>query len=108
MDQRQRACHPFIAQIGVIGTDLIGQQHALVADRAGRQRGYVEMTAIRLARFAHGILDTLANHEQGAFEGVSIGTACRAAHQYLAHDGFHGFDAFTQTTIVGWHITPAK
>ena len=68
--QRQRRHHALVAQVVVIGVDLVGQQHALVDQGAGGQRGHVEVFAVLPVGFAHRVFHHLADDEQAALEVV--------------------------------------
>ena len=106
--QRQCGNYAFVLQVRVILADLIGQQHALVNQRARGQRRNIKTAPLPISQTANPVLRRLADDKQLAFETVSVPAIFTASNEYLAHCRFNRLDALAQTAVVHRHIAPAK
>ena len=70
MDERQGRDHARILQIFVVLADLIGQQQALVDDRAAAHAGHVVLAAVRELELLDRRRRGLADHVELALEGI--------------------------------------
>ena len=78
MHQRQRALEIRVVQVGIIGAELVGQEHALVDHRAARHRHRVIVGGAARAPAVDGVGDRLAHDVELALEGVLAElVACR-------------------------------
>ena len=68
--QRERAVEIRIVQIGVVGAELIGEEHALVDQRAARQRYRIIMRGLAAALAVHDAGNGLAQDIEPALELV--------------------------------------
>ena len=78
-----------VLQVLVVGAELIGEEHALVDQRAARQRHDVEAVVDGIGLGAHHIGNDLAQDEQAALE-VVLRLAVAAGDEDLARDRFGG------------------
>ena len=86
MHERQRGHHPLVLEVEIVLADLIGEQHALVVEDAGRQRGDVGVSRSRDVFLIKAVPDFLADHEKLALEGVLIGAVVAPGHEELLVD----------------------
>ena len=70
VDEPERGLGPRVLQVGVVAEQLRGGEHALVDDRAARERRHDEVRA-------GGELGDAADHVELALEGVLVGLALR-------------------------------
>ena len=108
MHQRQRRGEQRMMQIGVIGAELIGQEHALVDQRAAGQRHGVEADVAAAGLAVDGVGDHLAQDVEPALEIVLVLDVGPAADEHLPV-GRLGLDhRGRQAGIVGRHVAPAE
>ncbi len=106
MHQRHRALGARVAQVGIEAGELVGDQHALVVDRARGARGHVQTVLV-------GELADAADHEQLALEGVLVevgGTLDLRAepHEQLPDRGAAGARGASRAGGVHRHLAPAE
>jgi hypothetical protein len=85
--ERHRRRQPLVRQIGVVGLDLVGQEHALVDERAARQRHGVVADVAALVSVVDGVGDDLADQVEPALEIVLALDRLGAADEELAMYG---------------------
>ena len=88
MHQGQGAGHGRVAQIGIKGDHLIGQQHALVDHGAGGEAGNVKQAVVHIAHGPDPILGRFAGQIKLPFEGRGISSEVAFTHEGHA-DGRH-------------------
>ena len=86
MHERQRRGEQRIVQVGVVGAELIGQEHALVDQRAARQRHGVEADVAAAGLAVDGVGDHLAQDVEPALEIVLILDVGAAPDEHLPVD----------------------
>ena len=104
VDQCQRGLHPLVAEVGVEGSQLRRGQHALVDERAGRQRREVRAAAVMRAGL---VLDALAQEVDASIE-VDAARACRIAHEELAEHGHDLAGGRPQHVRLDGDVAPAQ
>jgi hypothetical protein len=109
MHQRHRADETRILQVLVIGTDLIGEEHALVDDGARRHGHDVEVALLAAILLIDAVGNHLAQDKQPAFEiliGFDVGVA---PDEHLAVERFRRRDMrrLGQGRIVDGNIAEA-
>ena len=104
----ERALEVRVVQVGVIGAQLVGQEHALVDQRATRQRHRVIAGGARVLGAIDGVGDHLAQHEQAALEAILVAGELAAADEHLGVLGLGGQHAPAEGGIVGGHVAPAE
>ncbi len=87
MHQRQRALEILLAQIWVVGAELVGEEHALVDDRAARHRHRVIAGEVAVAALVDRIRNRLAQDVEAALEVVLGLQAIAAADEHLHVEG---------------------
>ncbi len=101
--QRERAGEPLVGQVGEELTELIGREHALVDDRAARQRREVQFELV-LARstFAH------PAGGKGAPLELEVTLALGAGEEHLPEARHDALGRRSDGRIVGRHVAPAE
>ncbi len=99
-----------VAQIGIIGAQLGGEEHALVDQRAAAHRHDVEIVRLALEGRVDLARADLADDVELALERLVVGDAGAAADDHLAVAGFGGDDLgrLAERGIVGRHVAPAE
>ncbi len=111
VNERHRTFEARIGEVLVIGADLIGQEHALVDDRRGRERHRIEILRFLAAA---GIIDAvrqnLADQEQTAFEfGIGRSFATRADEDlHVMRFGRGNVRRLGERGIVHRHVAEAE
>ena len=108
MHQRQSRHHPFVIEVPIIDTHLIGQQHAFV-DQGARRKGrdVKGLAAIQLV-FANAVVNLLADHEEFALEAVLIAAIGSTPNKDLANARLDDLDRLTQPLIDYGYIPPTQ
>ena len=83
MHERQRRGEQRMMQVGIIGAELIGEEHALVDQRAAGQRHGVEADVAAAGVAVDGVGDHLAQDVEPALEVVLVLDARPAADEHL-------------------------
>ncbi len=95
-------------QVGVIGAELVGQEHALIDERAAGERHGVEADVVAAGLAIDGARDHLAQDVELALEIRLVGDVGAAADEHLPMHGLGGDDGVGQTGIVGRHVAPTQ
>ena len=77
MHQRERALEMRIVQIGIVGAELVGQEHALVDDGAAGDRHRIIARCAPFTPAVDGAGDRLAQDVEPALELVLGLSSCR-------------------------------
>ena len=108
VDERKRRFHALVAQVQKIITELGGQQHALVDERARGQRDGIVALRAHVLEIIDGVRDHLAQQEQLALKGFLVGRADATTDENLLVHGLGRLDALAQTRRIDRHIAPAQ
>ena len=92
-----------VQEVGVEGRQLLGQEHALVDDRAARQRAHVEVGDVLVQDL---LLDAPADDEEIGLEGVLVDAAVLADHDLLDL-GARRVGLLADDVDVDRHLAPA-
>ena len=103
MHERQRRSEFRMVQVLVIGAELIGQEHALVDQRAARERHGVEADVVAAGLAVDGVGDDLAHDVEPALEVIVVGDVGPAADEHLAVARLGLDHALAEAGIVGRH-----
>ena len=95
-------------QIGVIGPELIGEEHALVDQRAAGQRHGVEADVAAAGLAVDGVGDHLAQDIEPALEIVLVLHVWSAADEHLTVRRLGLDHGGRKTGIVERHVAPAE
>ena len=95
-------------QVGVVGTELISQEHALIDERAAGKRHGVEADIVAAGLAIDGARDHLAQDVELALEIRLIGGAGTAADEHLPMHRLGGDNGVGETGIVGRHVAPTQ
>ena len=106
--QRERALEIRIVQVGIIGAELVGQEHALVDHRAAGDRHRVIAGRAPLAPRVDGVGDRLAQDVEPALELGFGEFLLAAADEHLQVHRLGRLDRFAERRIVGRHLAPAE
>ena len=108
MHQSEAGDHPLVGQIPIVDADLVGQQHALVDQRARGEGGDVEHLAFFEAQFSNPVVDLLADDEQLAFEAVLVRAVVAASDEDLTDAGLDDLDRVAEAFVLDRNIPPAE
>ena len=108
VDHRQRRHHRFVGEVEIEAADLMGEQHALVDDRARRERRDVELLAVAERQRLDRVPCPLADDVQLAFERILAARLAAAADEHLADDRFDLLRAFGEAFTIRGYIAPAE
>ncbi len=106
--QRQRALEIRVVQVGIIGAELVGQEHALVDHRAAGDRHRVIAGDAPRPAAVDRVGDRLAQDVEPALELVLGDLLLAAADEHLQVHRLGRLDRFTERRIVGRHVAPAE
>ena len=106
--QRERALEIRIVQVGIIGAELVGEEHALVDHRAAGDRHRVIARRAPLAPRVDRVRDRLAQDVEPALELVLGEFLLAAADEHLHVHRLGRLDRFAERRIVGRHVAPAE
>ena len=106
--ERERALEILVVQIGIIGAELVGQEHALVDDgAAGDGHRVIAGKPALLARIDR-IRNRLAQDVEPPLELVLGLDLLAAPDEHLQVHGLGRLHRFAQRRIVGGHLAPAQ
>ena len=106
--QRQRALEVRIVQVGIIGDELVGEEHALVDDGAAGDRDRVVAGEPALLARVDRVRDRLAQDVEPPLElGLGLDLLAAADEHLLVH-GLGRLDRFAERRVVGRHVAPAQ
>ena len=108
MHERERALEMRVVQVGVIGAELVGQEHALVDDGAAGDRDRIIAGKPALLAGVDGIRDRLAQDVEPALELVLALDLLAAADEHLQVHGLGRLHRLAERRVVGRHLAPAK
>ena len=97
-----------VAQVLEIIAELGREQHALVDERARRQRHWIKARGAPIGQVEDVIRDDLAQDIDAPLERVLIGDSRAAADEDLAMDGLGRLDAFAESRGIDRHVAPAE
>ena len=92
VNQRHGGFKRLILEVEIILADLIGQEHALVDNRARRHGNGIETVVAALGFPVDPVGDDLAQQKNAAFEHVLVFNGFRARDEHLQVDRFAGHD----------------
>ena len=105
---RERRHHRRVVQVGVVLADLFRKEHALVGDRARRERRHVELAAMAEVERLDRVAGALADDVELALEGVLVRVAGSPRDEDLADDGLDLLGPQRQAAVVGGHVAPSE
>ena len=108
MHQCERALEIRIVQVGIVGAELVGQEHPLVDHRAARDRHRIIAGGAALAPAINRIRNRLAQDVEPAFEFILRYLLLAAADEHLHVLRLGRLDRLTERRIVGRHVAPAE
>ena len=109
MHQRDGRGHGGIAQVRIILFHLLGHQHALVSEGAGREAGDIKPLAAGDRRtVADRLLGHFADDVQLALKRRLILDGGGAADKNLGHVGLRRHGGFAECGIIRGHLAPAE
>ncbi len=106
--QRQRRDDAGVLQVAVVVADLVGEQQALVDQRARRERGHVEFLAVLQAQPLDGVAGALPDDVELALQSVGDQDIGAAADEDLPDHRLDLLDRFAQHRVVHRHVAPAE
>ena len=106
--ERERALEIRIVQVGIIGAELVGQEHALVDDGAAGDRHRIIAGDAPLAPLIDRVRDRLAQDVEPALELGLPRFLLAAADEHLPVHRLGRLDQFAERRIVGRHVAPAE
>ncbi len=108
MHERQRRGEGRVMQVLVIGAKLVGEEHALVDQRAAGERHGVEADIAAASLAVDGVGDDFAQEIEPALELRLVLDIGPVADEDLAMGGLGLDDVRRQAGIVGRHHAPAE
>ncbi len=108
MHECERAFEILVAKIGIIGAELIGEEHALVHHRAARDRNRIVVGEAPFALVVDLVRDHLAQDVEAALEFGLVADGGAAADEDLHMHGFGRLHRLAERRIVGRHVAPAE
>ena len=106
--QSERALEVGIVQIGVVGAELVGEEHALVDQRAARDRHRIIVPHAPVAPAIEDAGNGLAQEVEPALELVLRFDLRAAGEKDLLVHRLGRLDRFAERRIVGRHVAPAE
>ena len=106
--ERERALEIRVVQVGIVGAELVGEEHALVDDRAAGDRHRVIVRQPALAPRIDRARDRLAQDVEPALELVLVLDLLAAADEHLLVHRLGRLHRFAERRIVGRHVAPAE
>ncbi len=106
--ERERAFEFGIAQVRIIGAELVGQEHALVDDGAAGDRDRIIAGQAPLAALIDHIRHRLAQDIEAALEFGLVLDLLAAADEHLLMHRLGRLDRFAERRVVGRHVAPAQ
>ncbi|MGY4431098.1 hypothetical protein ACVWWO_003575 [Bradyrhizobium sp. F1.13.1] len=108
VNKRQCALEILFVQIGIVLTELVGEEHALVDHRAAGHRAGIIAGEAAVAALINRLRDRLAQNVEPALEIVlGLGGAV-AADEHLHAGGLGRLHGDAERGIVGRHVAPAE
>ena len=108
MHERERRSEFRVMQVEIIGAELVGEEHALVDQRAAGERHGVEADVAAAGVAVDGVGDDLAQDVELALEARLVLDVTPAADEHL-HVARLGLDhRLAEAGIVGRHVAPAE
>ena len=108
MHHRQRGDERLVVEVLVEAPDLVGEQHALVDDRARRERRHVELLAVPELERLDRVPRALADHVQLALQRVGVHVARAAADEHLPDHRLDLLGALGESRVAGRNVAPAE
>ena len=112
MHHRHRRRGQRIVEVSVKGSDLIGEQQALIDNGSGREGWHVEFRqaghAIFLGNPFERVMHLLADRQNFAFKGILVGQVFAFSDDRLANQRHLGEHGFADARGIDWHIAPAN
>ncbi len=108
VDHRERRDHRLVGEVEVELADLVREQHALVAERARRERRHVELLAVLEGQRLDRVPGALADHVELALEGGLVHLARAAPDEHLTDDGLDLLGALGQPLVARRDVAPAE
>ena len=108
MHQSERALEIRVAQVRIIGAELIGEEHALVDQGPAGDRHRIIMRGRALAPRIERARDGLAQDVEPPLERVLRRDLSAARQKHLHVPGLGRLDRFAERRIVGRHVAPAE
>ena len=106
MDDGQRGLDAAVGQVGVIGEQLRGQEHPLVADRPARHRRDVKAVSRAAQHLGHAAFGALAGQEEPSLQFFVFQAV--AGNEDLADHRLRVAGDLAQRAVVGRHVAPAQ
>ena len=106
--QRERADEIRLVQVGIVGAELVGEEHALVDHGAARHRDRVIAEGAPLAHGVEAARYGLAQDVEAALELVLGDLASALADEDLLVHRLGRLDRLAERRIVGRHVAPAE
>jgi hypothetical protein len=97
-----------VLQVEVVLAHLVGEQHAFVADGAGRHRRHVELLAVLQPERLDGVPRGLADDVELALQRVGDGNAAAPADEHLADHRLELPRRLGEIGVVDRHVAPAE
>ncbi len=105
---RQRRHHRRVMQVGVVLAHLFRKEHALVGDRARRERRHVELAAMAKVERLDRMAGALADDVELALEGVLVHVAGSPGDKDLPDDRLDLLGTQREAAVVGGHVAPPQ
>ena len=106
--QRHRRGEARVGEVRVVGLHLVGQEHALVDQRAARQRHRVVADVLALVGEVERVGDDLADEIEAALELLLVLHRLRPADEELPVHRLHRLHHLGQAAVVDRHRAPAE
>ena len=107
MHQRERALEILVVQVGIVGAELVGEEHALVDDGAAGDRDRVVAGQPPLLAGIDRGRDRLAQDIEPALELGLVPDLPAAADEHLLVHRLGRLHRFAERRVVGGHVAPA-
>ena len=108
VDERQGTLDRGVGDVGEVGLDLVGGEHALVDDRVGGEAPDVEIVLLLETAGEHPVLHPLPDQEQGPLELRRIAHRPAPADEHLADDRLVPPGALADGAVVGADVAPPQ
>ena len=108
VDQRQRRLEVLVVQIGIVGAELVGEEHALVDHGAAGDRNGVVARQPALLAGVDRVRDRLAQDVEPPLELVLALDLPAPADEHLQVHGLRRLDRLAERGVVGRHLAPAQ
>ena len=108
VNERERALEIRVVQVGIVGRELVGEEHALVDHRAARDRHRIVVRAAPFALAVENAGNRLAQDVEAALEFILRGDLRAARDEHLLVHRLGRLHRFAERRIVGRHVAPAE